>query len=119
MPVSPRRALWIDGACGLCGAGVHLGVAAAGGLGVAPDVWRITAVVSVLYAAVAWASTRSPRAGLTRMIWLNRGWVVVCVVLAAAVGTGLSRALFGGEAVVVGALSVWEARVRARSDQTG
>lgn len=115
MSISPRRALWIDGACGLAGASYHVGIAAFGGLGVAPDVWRTFALVSVLYAAVAWISTRAPRAGLTRMIWLNRGWVVWCVIAAAALATGFARALLVGEAAVVGALSLWEAQVRARS----
>lgn len=111
MSITPRKALWIDGACGLGGAGYHLVIAEVGGLGASPDVWRIGALVSVIYAAIAWTSTRSPDAGLARMIWLNRGWVIVCLVGAAVVATGFARAMLAGEAVVVGALSLWEARV--------
>jgi hypothetical protein len=113
--IDARRELWIDGACGLFGASVHAGVAALGGLGMAPRLWLIGAAVSVGYAAVAWVSAwRSARAGLARMIWMNRAWVVACVVGAIAVATGFARAMVGGEAVVVGALSLWEARVLAR-----
>jgi hypothetical protein len=114
MSVTPRRALWIDGACGFGGASYHLVIAEVGGLGAAPDVWRIGALVSVLYATIAWVSTRSPDAGLTRMIWLNRAWVVACVLGAATVATGFARAMLAGEAVVVGALSLWETRILKR-----
>lgn len=118
MRVSQRGALWIDGACGLAGASYHVVIAAFGGLGVAPNVWRAFAFVSVLYAVVAWASTRAPSAGLTRMIWLNRAWVVVCLISAVAIATGFARVLLAGEAVVVGALSVWEARLEKLSKLT-
>jgi hypothetical protein len=124
LPIDARRALWVDGACGLFGASVHVGVAALGGLGMAPRVWLIGAAVSVSYAMVAWLSAWTAggardrdraRAGLTRIIWMNRVWVAVCMVGAIAVATGVARALVGGEALVVGALLLWEARVRDRT----
>jgi hypothetical protein len=111
MPITPRRALWLDGACALFGAGVHVVVASQGGLGVPPRVWLTLATASVLYAVAAWASTGSPRRGLARMVWLNRGWVAVCLIVAAAIAGGVARPLLCGEAAIVAVLSLWEARV--------
>ena len=65
----------------------------------------------MLHAALAWSLARGSRPSLVPMIWLNRAWGVACVVLAVRLATGPARWLLGGEAIVVVALSFWEARV--------